>query len=315
MGFDIRDFLNGTCPFRLVPATQAAIDDVHALLKRSARTDGGTAPPVDRLRAMFRAFGRSLPDLSRIARDPEGRLIGLALLFPPSAGEDTVQLLWDIDPQARDGALAAALLIWSKDRAGSLAPGLRGLRSSFDTAHAWRRQSLERNGFTLLSRSWRLEKPISAPGEGSLQEDIHLIPWADERSAEALDVFLASFANHPRVAGVSATAWRQRLIEVPQFRPDLSFLAVQTGCIVGLALNWEQPQSMAWIEAFGVRPSSRGQGIGRALLSRSEQAFADAGFGRIGLDVDPDASAAALRLYEQSGFRAVKRTETFLHLV
>ena len=314
MGYHIDAFLKGVQPFRLVPCTRSATTEILDLLARSAQADRTPPTPPNALRAMLAGFGTSLPDFARIARDREGRLVGIALLFPPSSGDETTQILWDVDPTIRGEGVGAALLGWGATRTPQIAPHLSGVRSSFDGSQTWRFSPLEKQGFARLSRSWRMEGTIDAPTSPAVHESgVRIVPWSEDRTQETLDAFLAAFEEHPRIRGGFASAWKEKLIAVPQFRPDLSWLALQEVRLAGFALNWEQPGGLAWIEAFGVLPSARGRGIGRALLDQSIESFRAAGFTRLGLDVDPDVSNAALRLYETAGLAVVKQSETYLH--
>ena len=314
MGYHIEAFLKGDGAFRLVPCTRAAAAEILDLLTRSAQADRTPPAPPDALRSMLAGFGTSLPDLCRIARDREGRLVGIALLFPPSAGDATTQILWDVDPIIRGEGVGEALLAWGRIQTAQLSSVLTGVRASFDGSQGWRIPPLKEQGFARLSRSWRMEGPVEAqPWLEGHELPARLLPWSEDRTQETLDAFLAAFEEHPRIRGGSASAWKEKLIDVPQFRPDLSWLALQEDSIVGFALNWEQPSGLAWIEAYGVLPSARGLGIGRALLAQSIEGFGAAGFAKLGLDVDPDVSPGALQLYEAAGLAVVKQSETYLH--
>ncbi|HVM41280.1 MAG TPA: GNAT family N-acetyltransferase, partial [Acidimicrobiia bacterium] len=66
--------------------------------------------------------------------------------------------------------------------------------------------------------------------------------------------------------------------------------------------------------AMAVRPSSRGMGFGRTLLTAVLRASRAAGYQRVSLSVDP-ANTAARRLYDSSGFRATGGSGTSTTMV
>ena len=104
---------------------------------------------------------------------------------------------------------------------------------------------------------------------------------------------------------------------VPQFRPDLSWLALQGADVIGLCINWIQPAAnetlpnQGWIEAIGVIPSWWGKGVADVLMTRSLNRFLDQGFSQVALNVDTRNPTGALQLYEKHGFTPSKRTGIF----
>ena len=71
---------------------------------------------------------------------------------------------------------------------------------------------------------------------------------------------------------------------VPQFRGDLTYLAMDEETIVGFCLNWvdasqhvETGVREGWIEAVGVIPSWRGRGTASALMTKTMNAFVTEG--------------------------------------
>jgi putative acetyltransferase len=86
------------------------------------------------------------------------------------------------------------------------------------------------------------------------------------------------------------------------FAPHVRFFIARTGnAAVGCG-------GVAFYETFGevkrmyVRPTARGGGVARALLSRIETETRANGYGVLRLETG-DRQAAAIRLYERAGFR------------
>ncbi len=127
-----------------------------------------------------------------------------------------------------------------------------------------------------------------------------------------LHVHMASEAELPQVAQVSATDWGADLVEVlTQVRNSFArggvdyYLATLDGTPVS-ALNIQWLEGRPWVYGFSVSQAYRGRGFGRQTISF---ALADAlarSPGDAFLEVDPG-NATAITLYQSLGF-AVQQT-------
>ena len=113
---------------------------------------------------------------------------------------------------------------------------------------------------------------------------------------------------------MDAAAWAHDLAAFGS-RLDLSFLALDGACVVGVCRNAHYPgdeevtgRRDGWTMAVGVRASHRGRGIASALLAASAHAFRSAGFTHAALGVDRDNPTGAYTLYERLGYRTMTRT-------
>ena len=108
--------------------------------------------------------------------------------------------------------------------------------------------------------------------------------------------------------------WMHRFVGVPQFRPDLSWLVACEQDVIGVCINWANPDTRikhGWIEAIGVVPERRGCGVADAMMTRSLNTFLEHGFSQVALDVDTQNLTGALQLYEKHGFAPAKREGVF----
>ncbi len=81
---------------------------------------------------------------------------------------------------------------------------------------------------------------------------------------------------------------------------SIMLVAVENDVIKGIA--WGRiVDSSSWLAFMGVEPSSRGKGIGRALLNRFIDESREKGAKKIRLNTHP-ALTAAISLYEHMGF-------------
>jgi len=86
--------------------------------------------------------------------------------------------------------------------------------------------------------------------------------------------------------------------------PQQSLVAWADDQPVGLAVNGADRQlgdDVAHVGILGVHPSSRGQGLGRALLLGSFAALRDAGYATVTLNVEIDNRTGADKLYRSAG--------------
>jgi GNAT superfamily N-acetyltransferase len=74
--------------------------------------------------------------------------------------------------------------------------------------------------------------------------------------------------------------------------------------VVPAGLPTESRRGLAEIKRMYIRPRSRGQGVGRALLAALEQAAADLGADTVRLDTGAKQPLAE-GMYERSGYRKI----------
>jgi len=153
-----------------------------------------------------------------------------------------------------------------------------------------------------------LSHPLSHP---VLPFDVSYFTWTSERAHDFFTVYAAAFRERPGFPGWSEAEWVQWTSDDPDFRPNLSFLAVVQGQTVGFITNAEEMNAQhGFIIQVGVHPQWRGQGLGAALISRSLQAWKEAGKKSVLLDVNVN-NPGALHLYQQLGFVVVRRRAKF----
>ncbi len=248
---------------------------------------------------------------------PDGAIAAAALLFVPPAGDESVALADGfVHPDHRDRGLDGRFLSWLEARsaqilgeAGRPRPWL--LRVGCADHLEERLRFYREHGFAPVRYAYKMARSLDDPlPEHPLPAGLDLVSWSPERDRPLLDAFNEAFAGHWGLPHIDEALWRQFFTGVPQFRGDLTFLALDGAEIAGFCLNWasagaEGPEG--WIEAIGTRPAWRGRGLAAALLGQSLHRFAAAGFRRAALDVDAENPTGALRLYEKLGFTAFRR--------
>ena len=96
--------------------------------------------------------------------------------------------------------------------------------------------------------------------------------------------------------------WQQQFITDAEFDPTLCLVASNVDGILGVAQCW----TSAFIEHLCIHPCAQGQGLGRALLLHSFQAFKQRGEPYVDLKV-LESNQRARQLYESAGMFLVLR--------
>jgi ribosomal protein S18 acetylase RimI-like enzyme len=147
-----------------------------------------------------------------------------------------------------------------------------------------------------------------------LPESLRWIQWDPALEPPLVEAFNEAFSENWGVPRMNLETWQTFFTGVPQFRSDLTYLAMDGDTIAGFCVNWVEERvegKEGWVEAIGVLPAWRGRGVASALLSNSLGLFRDQGLAQAGLDVDTQNPTGALRLYEKHGFEVAKETIHF----
>jgi ribosomal protein S18 acetylase RimI-like enzyme len=168
----------------------------------------------------------------------------------------------------------------------------------------------EQRGFFAVRHWWEMERLLSTEVAVSPEDGFSVVPWVDTHSIPVRMVHNAAFVDHWGSVPMDEDAWRKRMLQSPGFRPDLSFVAVADGELIGYAYNevyeedWESAgRSEAWIGALGVLRDWRKKGVATALLSKSMQAMRRSELDAAMIGVDSSSPSRAQHLYRSVGFR------------
>jgi mycothiol synthase len=215
----------------------------------------------------------------------------------------------DIHPESRSPEfiddVVSALLTLTGDLAGAAVD----LRIGCSSGQQWKRDGLERNGFTadrfFHRMTLRLEAP---PAPVIVPAGFTIRPIAGVDEADAwVDAFNVGFADHYDAATYTVEE-KLAYMERVQYCPgtDLVLIDDVTGVIGVCYCEIERIEGgppQAWIRSIAIRPEFRGKGLGRLLLNAAIRALYDAGQSQMWLSVDTENGSGALGLYESAGFR------------
>jgi ribosomal protein S18 acetylase RimI-like enzyme len=119
--------------------------------------------------------------------------------------------------------------------------------------------------------------------------------------------------------------WRQWVTESRSFRPELSYVVVDSKAPQRLAAYVQTSEFDAYFAAtgrreayvakVGTRREYRGRGLATILLRHCLVAYRDAGYDEASLDVDSANPTGALGIYERAGFVLESRRTDYARLV
>ena len=289
------------------------------LLDKSAKETGADSPPYEGIAQILDRFGNRLATDSLVVLSEAEEPIAAALVFlPPASGDaEVASLLGVVRPDHYEQGLGTAVLDWMEQRVRTAQEAdkkLQSMRMSCDPQNLARVCLFEQHAFKAVRYSFKMQAALTASiEEPTIPSGLSLIPWQSEWSESARAAFNRAFAEHWGLPTISKEMWMSRFVGVPKFRPDLSSLVVYKREIIGVCINWIPPGTeYGWIEAIGVVPEWRGQGVAAAMMARALNAFLKCGFSQVCLDVDTQNPTGALQLYEKVGFTPVKQEAIFV---
>jgi len=297
-----------------------AIQEMLAANQEVDQTE--SIPSEERLRGILSMLGDQLESNTLVAMAEDGTIAADAMiLFPPGEGDQLALTDGTVHAAYRGQGLGSYLLEWLERRARQeFADSITGtpqlLRTSCTGGQADRIALFEQNGFQAMRYSYQMQRSLAEPvQEKPLPAGLQWAQWAPELDLSLMHAFNAAFSEHWGLQTMNEEAWRDFFTGLPQFRGDLTYLAMETDDIVGFCVNWVAGPENAqegWIEAIGVIPAWRGRGVASALLIKSLQMFQAEGLKRAALDVDAQNPSGALRLYEKLGFQVAKESIHFV---
>ena len=280
---------------------------VKALVARAAEADGHV--PLSEEARLAATHGRP-GSRHLIEHGAAGAVLGYAYVSAPESGDEqggrSCELV--IAPEARgaglgtllarDALAAGATRFW----AHGAHPGARRVAAKLGLVEARELRLLELTGWTPSALS---PKPPAGVSLRSFR------PGDDDTKWLALNA--AAFAHHPEQGQWRLGDLHERMLE-DWFDPTGFFLAERAAAGGGprelIGFHWTKThpagayaqEAVGEVYVLGVSPTAQGLGLGRVLLETGLGYLSTRGFRTVILYVDGD-NAAAVRLYENAGFR------------
>lgn len=239
-------------------------------------------------------------------------------LRPVEKGTLAPVLSGGVHPEYRRRGIGSALLAWSEARARQQLAGAAAnlparIRMFTFDRHEGERALAESAGFTASRWYVDMRRDLSVPiPDIALGEGIAIEVYTESRRDDVRVTHNEAFVpDHWGSNPYDAEAWGLHAVGSEKFRPDWSFVAVDTatGRVVGYLLSGAYDQDWTaqgftegWTDLLAVRREWRRRGIAPALLTSAMRAYAAGGMQYAGLDVDVDNPTGALGLYENLGY-------------
>lgn len=207
-----------------------------------------------------------------------------------------------VHPDHRD--FRAPLLEWAK----TVQPSTLRLHDEAvtETAHL----DYNAQGFTRIFAEDVMRHDPSKIALPTLPEGIILREWSDETAPAFYAAYVSAFSTRPVFNPQSQEDWIADHQDDPDFRADLSYVAIQNDeplgyvvSVISTARNiWGKRGG--WIDQVGVIPAARGKGLASHLMLRAMQGMADTDHILLHVNVD---NPTALRVYQHLGFTIAGR--------
>ncbi|WP_165962663.1 GNAT family N-acetyltransferase [Occultella glacieicola] len=172
------------------------------------------------------------------------------------------------------------------------------------------RPLLTGRGYEIVRYFTAMQRPL--PGD-PLPEvtDPRVVPVTEELAEPLRLAHNEAFASHWGSAPQEPEQWAKGM-EARSLRPATSRAAVADGEVLAYVITGQWVDRELYISIVGTRPSARGQGLARQVLTASLRAAVATGeYDLVELDVDSINPTGAGRLYESVGFTPVRTTATF----
>jgi mycothiol synthase len=290
----------------LRPATDRDADRLADFLNACTLRYQGVArsSPADARSGLYEHGADPSTD-SRLALAGE-EIVGFARVW--TASDEELRFYARTHPEAAGRGVGTALLDFCEGRARELSPA----RSRELTTTSWVADDqapalLEARGFAPVR--YFLQMRIAAyaiPPEGGWPAGVTVEPFSAGNVGDGAlyEAWRDAFAGHwGRMDQGAAAFWKERRDpdrEVFPFDASLWLVARRDGDVVGFSfcgLNGK----LGRVAEIGVVETSRGLGLGYALLTKSFEMLRERGAEEIVLDVDADNVTSALRLYRKAG--------------
>jgi mycothiol synthase len=269
--------------------------------------------------------GLDLPRDTLIGLTPDGAARAFAWVWTQVTARAARAIVW-IEAHPEHVHLEPYLMNWAEACARPLlrvaGPGVRRyLRQHVEEDRLRRRRVVEEAGYRHARTFVEMWRPLGEdlPAGPPPPAGVAVAPWSSARAEAARLASNAAFAQHWDSLPLGPEDWQQRVCTDPQFRPDLSRLALAGDEVVGLCLasvdaehNAREGVAEMWVERVGTIPSHQRRGVAAALISEVLRAGAAGRFRRAGLGVDHDSATRATALYERLGFTATRRTLAYV---
>jgi ribosomal protein S18 acetylase RimI-like enzyme len=310
------------------PASRADAPLIYAMLLACDDADGtDRAGTLDHVQREFEDTWLNNPETDTLlAINAAGRAAGLGAVFAnpePTAGRWAY--LWHVvHPDDRPCGLEEHILSWLEVRAEQVLAAIdsdlpAAIRIGCEDKLHECIALYNKHGFRPSRYFYRMQRDLNKTiAKFPMPEGITFHNYHADMDPALMAALNEAFQDHWGFQPVIEQDWQVWFVGMQDFRPDLSFIAMESEEIVGFSMNAVSPEenqrkgiNEGWIHQLGTRRAWRKRGIANALLTETMRAFKAEGLDYATLGVDTQNGTGALGLYERLGFRIVKHYINF----
>jgi mycothiol synthase len=228
-----------------------------------------------------------------------------------------------VSPAFRRRGLGRALLHWAEARARAVAlvdgrTGDRSLGSWPDGAQTGAVALYESEGYSIVRYGFMMVRDLTEPiPDVPLPDGLEVRPVDPADHRRIWDADTEAFRDHWNV-GERTDADFERWFASPEIDTGLWRVAWDGDEVAGSVMNCIYPAEnealgnrRGWLDHVSVRRPWRKRGLASALIADSMRAIRDAGMTEAALGVDAENPTGALRVYENQGFRPIRRSVSY----
>jgi mycothiol synthase len=228
-----------------------------------------------------------------------------------------------VSPAFRRRGMGRALLHWAETRARAVAlvdgrTGDRSLGSWPDGAQTGAVALYESEGYSIVRYGFMMVRDLTEPiPERPLPDGLEVRPVDPADHRRIWDADTEAFRDHWN-AGERTDADFERWFASPEIDTGLWRVAWDGDEVAGSVMNCIYPaenealgKRRGWLDSVSVRRPWRKRGLASALIADSMLALRDAGMTEAALGVDAENPTGALRVYENQGFRPIRRSVSY----
>ena len=305
------------------------------ILRASAEVDGTErADTPEELETLFAHLTNCDPYTDMIfaevdpgdVRDPEVIGYSRGAWRTEGSGERWYSLFVRILPRWRGQGIGRAILGWMEERLREVATGhppeiKKYLLIFVSQGETYLAALLEETGYQPGRYAFEMLRPdLENIPDTPLPEGFEVRPVLPEHYRAIWDADIEAFRDHWGFTELTEEDYQGWLVDTTTFQPELWQVAwdIATNQVAGQVrtyIDHEQNKlyhrQRGWTEFISVRRPFRRRGLARALIARSLRVQKQAGMTESALGVDSENLSGATRVYEDCGFRVVKRNTIY----
>lgn len=314
--------------YTIRPTEETDFDDVLSLLGAwDTRIDGKPLTDAEDLRQEWNAPHFELAKSTRVAHNPDGKLIGYCEVNHEQEKPVRSGVYIFLDADHPDEELGLTLYEWGVQELHRVFPLVPDHAKVTVTTSADTRDQLlvdltEKAGFEASGQVWQkmLIEMDSQPDAVAMDPEVTIVSADQFNDNRAIyDAHQDSFRDHrnfiARDREEGFKRWTYWLMgDERVYDPALWFIALVDGEIAGIALCDRYHSSypdQGYISVLGVRREYRGRGIAKSLLNHAFRQFWERGTKKACLFVDGSSITGADKLYRQVGMHMEKGYATY----